>query len=135
MNSNPRIQAIEAILVDLPTIRAHKLAMATMKSQTLVIVRILCTDGFVGIGEATTIGGLAYGEQSPEGIKSAIDTYITPLLQDADATQASKAMQRIGRSVQGNSFAKAAIEIALLDAQGQRCGLPVHALLGGAVRD
>jgi muconate cycloisomerase len=37
--------------------------------------------------------------------------------------------------VQGNSFAKAAIEIALLDAQGQRLGLPVHALLGGAVRD
>jgi muconate cycloisomerase len=135
MNSNPRIQAIEAILVDLPTIRAHKLAMATMKSQTLVIVRIMCTDGYVGIGEATTIGGLAYGEQSPEGIKSAVDTYIAPLLQDADATQAGKAMQRIGRSVQGNSFAKAAIEIALLDAQGQRTGLPVHALLGGAVRD
>jgi muconate cycloisomerase len=135
MNSNPRIQSIEAILVDLPTIRAHKLAMATMKSQTLVIVRILCTDGIVGIGEATTIGGLAYGEQSPEGIKSAIDTYIAPLLQDAVATRVSLAMQRIGRSVQGNSFAKAAIEIALLDAQGQRCGLPVHALLGGAVRD
>jgi muconate cycloisomerase len=135
MNPNPRIQQIEAILVDLPTIRAHKLAMATMKSQTLVIVRILCTDGCVGIGEATTIGGLAYGEQSPEGIKSAIDTYIAPLLQDADATQAGKAMQRIGRAVQGNSFAKAAIEIALLDAQGQRTGLPVHALLGGAVRD
>ena len=135
MNSNPRIQAIEAILVDLPTIRAHKLAMATMRNQTLVIARIVCTDGIVGIGEATTIGGLAYGEQSPEGIKSAIDTYIAPLLQDAAATQVGKAMQRVGRSVQGNSFAKAAVEIALLDAQGQRVGLPIHALLGGAVRD
>lgn len=135
MNSNPRIQSIEAILVDLPTIRAHKLAMATMKNQTLVIARIVCTDGIVGIGEATTIGGLAYGEQSPEGIKSAIDTYIAPLLQNAAATQVGKAMQRVGRSVQGNSFAKAAVEIALLDAQGQRVGLPIHALLGGAVRD
>ena len=38
-------------------------------------------------------------------------------------------------SVQGNSFAKSAVETALLDAQGQRLGLPVHALLGGAYRD
>ena len=135
MNTNPTPRSIEAILVDLPTIRAHKLAMATMTNQTLVIVRIACSDGIVGIGEATTIGGLAYGEQSPEGIKSAIDDYIAPLLRDVDVTQIGRAMQRISRSVQGNSFAKAAVEIALLDAQGQRLGLPVHALLGGAVRD
>ncbi len=37
--------------------------------------------------------------------------------------------------MQGNSFAKSALETALLDAHGQRLGLPVHALLGGAVRD
>ena len=35
----------------------------------------------------------------------------------------------------GQSFAKSAVETALLDAQGQRLGLPVHALLGGAVRN
>ena len=44
-------------------------------------------------------------------------------------------MQRVSAAVQGNSFAKSAVEIALLDAQGQRLGLPVHALLGGAMRD
>lgn len=136
MNSNPpRIESIDAVLVDLPTIRAHQLAMTTMLRQTLVIVRITSTDGFTGIGEATTIGGLAYGEQSPESIKSAIDSYITPLLRGVDATRIGSAMQRVAAYVQGNSFAKSAVEIALLDAQGQRLGLPVHALLGGAVRD
>ena len=82
-----RIESIEAILVDLPTIRAHKLAMTTMMRQTLVIVRLVCGDGITGIGEATTIGGLAYGEQSPEIIKSAIDVYMAPLLQGMDATR------------------------------------------------
>lgn len=135
MKTNPQIQSIEAILVDLPTIRAHKLAMTTMMQQTLVIVRLVCTDGIVGIGEATTIGGLAYGEQSPESIKSAIDRYIAPLLAGVDATRINLAMQRVAASVQGNSFAKSAVEIALLDAHGQRLGLPIHALLGGAVRD
>lgn len=134
MNTSPNIQSIEAIVVDLPTIRAHKLAMTTMMQQTLVIVRLVCSDGIVGIGEATTIGGLAYGEQSPESIKSAIDNYVEPLLVGRDATQVSAAMRRLAASIQGNSFAKSAIETALMDAQGQRIGLPVHALLGGAVR-
>lgn len=135
MNTNPCIQSIEALLVDLPTIRAHKLAMTTMNRQTLLVVRVACTDGATGLGEATTIGGLAYGEQSPEAMKSAIDAYIAPLLAGADATRIAAAMQRVDKAVQGNSFAKAAVEIALLDAQGRRLGLPVHALLGGAVRD
>jgi muconate cycloisomerase len=134
-NPTPLIEAIDAVLVDLPTIRAHKLAMTTMRQQTLVIVRVACSDGRVGIGEATTIGGLAYGEQSPEGIQSAVETYIAPLLRGQDATRIGAALQRVAASVQGNSFAKAAVEIALLDAQGRRLGLPVHALLGGAVRD
>ncbi len=139
MNTNPSttptIRSIDAVLVDLPTIRAHKLAMTTMTNQTLVIVRLSCSDGITGIGEATTIGGLAYGEQSPEGIKSAIDTYVAPLLVGQDATRVNVAMKRVAASVQGNSFAKSAVETALLDAQGQRLGVPVHALLGGAVRD
>src|SRR5262245_25246438 len=115
---HPLIESIDATLVDLPTIRAHKLAMTTMHRQTLVIVRLSCSDGFTGVGEATTIGGLAYGEQSPEGIKSAIDTYIAPLLLGQDATRVGVAMQRLDKTVQGNSFAKSAIETALLDAQG-----------------
>ncbi|CAN5910397.1 muconate cycloisomerase family protein [soil metagenome] len=134
-STNPTIESIAAVLVDLPTIRAHKLAMTTMMQQTLVIVRLTCSDGITGIGEATTIGGLAYGDQSPESIKSAIDTYVAPLLVGQDATRVAMAMKRISASVQGNSFAKSAIETALLDAHGHRLGLPVHALLGGAVRD
>jgi hypothetical protein len=52
-------------------IRPHKLSMTTMGCQTLVIVRITRSDGVCGIGEATTIGGLSYGVESPEAIASA----------------------------------------------------------------
>nr|WP_132678300.1 enolase C-terminal domain-like protein [Pseudomonas aeruginosa] len=51
------IQSLESIIVDLPTIRPHKLAMHTMNRQTLVILRLRCSDGIEGLGEATTIGG------------------------------------------------------------------------------
>lgn len=134
MSSTPCIQSIDAVLVDLPTIRAHKLAMTTISHQTLVIVRVTSSDGIVGVGEATTIGGLAYGDQGPESTKITIDAYIAPVLKGVDATNVNAAMQRVAASVQGNSFAKSAVETALLDAQGKRLGLPVHALLGGAFR-
>lgn len=129
------INAVEAFLVDLPTIRPHVLAMATMQRQTLCLVRIRCSDGIVGIGEATTIGGLAYGPESPEGIKLAIDTYMAPLLETADATRPGAVMAKLSRHIVGNHFAKCAIETALLDAQGKRAGLPVSELLGGRVHE
>lgn len=129
--STTRIEQVETFLVDLPTIRPHQLAMTTMHGQTLMIVRIRTSEGIVGIGEGTTIGGLAYGAESPEGMKLAIDTYITPILLAADPTRIAATMAAIGRSVQGNNFAKCAIETALLDALGKRLGLPVSELLGG----
>jgi muconate cycloisomerase len=129
------IDAIETILADVPTIRAHRLSVATMKSQTLVLVRIRCADGIDGWGEATTIGGLSYGEESPESIKINIDTHIAPLLVGQDATRVAACMARIRKAIQGNRFAKCAIETALMDAQARRLGIPLSELLGGRVRD
>lgn len=131
---NAQIISVEAILVDLPTIRAHQLAMATMQHQTLVIVRLRSSDGIEGIGEATTIGGLSYGDESPEGIKLTIDTYLAPAIVGQDATNINDAMLKLNKVARGNRFAKCAIETALLDAQGKRLGVPVSTLLGGAVR-
>ena len=131
---NPSITSVEAILADLPTIRAHQLSMATMQQQTMVIIRLRSSDGIEGIGEATTIGGLSYGEESPEGIKLTIDTYLAPALVGQDATNINAAMLKLNKVARGNRFAKSGIETALLDAQGKRLGVPVSALLGGAVR-
>jgi muconate cycloisomerase len=122
---------IDTFIVDVPTIRPHVLAMATMYAQSMVIVRITDADGVEGIGEGTTIGGLSYGDESPESIKSAIDTYIAPILKVCDLSRVQDTMARIARSVRGNHFAKCAIETALLDMAGKRNGLPVSELIGG----
>lgn len=134
-NRSTAIESIEAILVDLPTIRPHQLAMATMQRQTLVILRLRCADGIEGLGEATTIGGLSYGDESPEGIKLTLDTYFAPALIGQDATNVHGAMARLNKVARGNRFAKSAVEQALLDAQGKRLGVPLATLLGGKVRD
>lgn len=75
-----KIDQIETLILDIPTIRGHVLSMATMRTQTAVLVLVRFADGSEGIGEGTTIGGPSYGEESPETIKSAIDTYVAPAL-------------------------------------------------------
>ena len=129
------ILGVETQLVDVPCIRPHVLAMATMHVQTLCLVRLRCEDGIEGIGEATTIGGLAYGPEAPESIKLLIDTYFAPILIGQDAARPAARMADLGRHIVGNHFAKCAIETALLDAQGKRTSLPLSELLGGRVRD
>jgi len=132
--SPTHIETVEVMLLDVPTIRPHRLSMTTMHRQTLVLVRITGNDGVTGYGEATTIGGLAYGEESPESIKVNIDTYLTPLLLGADTNQVAARMQTLADNVQGNRFAKCAIETALFDAQAKRLGVPLSTLFGGRVR-
>lgn len=132
---NAVIEKIEVLLLDVPTIRPHRLSVATMHHQTLVLLRLVSSDGICGWGEATTIGGLAYGGESPESIKINIDTYIAPLLLGRDASQVALLMALIGKNVQGNRFAKCAIETALCDAQAQRLGVPLSTLFGGRVRE
>ena len=129
------VEAVEAFLVDLPIIRPHRLSVATMKAQTLMIIKVLCSDGIAGIGEGTTIGGLSYGAESPEGMKLAIDRYIAPILKTCDPARVQETMAAIRKSIKGNNFAKCAVETALLDAWGKRVGLPVSELVGGRVRD
>jgi muconate cycloisomerase len=135
MSIHPRIDSVETILVDLPTIRPHKLSMTVMSGQTLMIVRIRSSDGIIGVGEGTTIGGLAYGPESPEGMKLAIDRYFAPHLLGSDPTRVGALRATIGGAARDNHFAKCAVETALLDAMGKRTGLSVADLLGGRVRD
>jgi muconate cycloisomerase len=133
--SKLRVEAVETFLVDLPIVRPHLLSVATMKAQTLMIVKVSCSDGIAGIGEGTTIGGLSYGAESPEGMKLVIDRYIAPILKCCDPARVQEAMAAIRKSVKGNNFAKCAVETSLLDAWGKRVGLPVSELVGGRVRD
>lgn len=131
-------RSVESMILDIPTIRPHKMSVAAIQKQTLVLVKITTHDGIVGWGEATTIGGLSYGEESPESIKINIDTYFAPLLtnlNEKEAFNVVRSMNVINRHIMGNRFAKCAVQTALLDIQGKRLGVPISELLGGRLHD
>lgn len=125
-----RIARIEVVIADIPTIRPHVLAMTTMHSQAVVLIFVHRSDGLVGVGEATTIGGLAYGEESPESIRANVETYFAPILATCDADDPVGAMGLLNRHIVGNRFAKCAIETALYDALGRAENRPVSSYFG-----
>ena len=91
------------MILDLPTIRPHKLSVATMDGQVLMLVRVHCSDGIVGLGEGTTIGGLAYGGESPESMKTNIDTWFAPPAPPASSPERTDTGQAASSGLSGSS--------------------------------
>eukprot|EP01037_Dinobryon_pediforme_P005774 gene5774-5837_t len=129
------ITSISATIVDVPTIRKHKLSSLSVTAQSYVIVQIRLGNGVVGVGEAATLGGPRWSESSVESIKANIDAYLTPAVLGLPADQFELAGIRMDEAAKRNNAAKAAIKSALFDAVGITLGVPATALLGGVVRD
>ncbi len=129
-----KIDKIDAFILDVPTIRGHVLAMATMRQQSFVLVQVRFSDGSVGLGEGTSIGGLSYGAESPESIQSAILTYIAPVLEGQAAENVNAAIAKVEANVKGNAIARAAVETALWDGLARRRGISLAELFGGMQR-
>lgn len=130
-----RIAAIETRIVDCITTRRHKLSNTEITHQSYVIVEAKLASGAVGYGEASTLGGPRWSEESVEAIKANIDTYIAPTLIGQPALAFEANAIRMKKAVSRNSSARAAIEGALYDAAGKVLDLPASSLLGGPVRD
>jgi muconate cycloisomerase len=130
-----KIDSIESIIIDLPTVRGHVLSMTTMQTQSVVLVRMKFSDGSQGLGEGASIGGLSYGPESVESIKLAIDAYIAPALVGMDADRISAATSHLEKAVKGNPIARAAVETALWDGLARRLNTSVAQLFGGRIHD
>jgi muconate cycloisomerase len=129
------IAAVRSTIVDVPTVRRHKLAQTSVTAQSYVIVEVRLANGGVGIGEAATLGGPRWSEESVEAIKANIDAYLAPALLNLSADRFAVAGVRMDAAAKRNNAAKAAVETALFDAVGRTLGVPAAQLLGGTVRE
>jgi muconate cycloisomerase len=111
------------------------MSFMTLEAVNFVFVRLETRDGRTGWGEAACLGGPTWSEESAESIAVTIERYLAPWLTGRDASRIESLRQEMARRIQGNPFARAAVEMALWDLNGKALGVPVHRLLGGRVRD
>ena len=138
MPSEPRPLTIGDVRVrraDIPLRRPHLMSFTRLEAVNFVFVRIETTDGLVGWGEAACLGGPTWSEESAESVEATVTRYLAPWLRGRDAAALGALRCEMARRVQGNPFARAAVEMALWDLNGRALGVPVHRLLGGRVRE
>jgi muconate cycloisomerase len=94
-----------------------------------VLVRITNDAGRTGLGEASVTS--VWSGETQAGAIALIHDVLAPVVMGADPFDTEWISRRMDRAAFGNSFAKSAIEMALLDLQGKILGVPVYKLLGG----
>jgi muconate cycloisomerase len=94
-----------------------------------VLVRVRDDAGREGLGEASVTS--VWNGETQAGTIALIQEVLAPLLVGADPFDTEWIGRRLDRAAFANSFAKGALEMALLDLQGQCLGVPVYRLLGG----
>src|SRR4051812_8406936 len=102
------------------------MASGVVSAAENVLVRLETTDGIVGWGEAAS---------APAMTGETVATMMRAIGELAPLLTATEDAHAVMERTPGNHGAKAAIDIALLDAMGKAAGRPVHALLGSARRD
>jgi L-alanine-DL-glutamate epimerase-like enolase superfamily enzyme len=97
-----------------------------------LIVKVQTDNGLTGYGEGTIAP--AWSGETQTGAQHIIDKMLAPLLRGQDPLRISHLTDLIDRTLIGNLFVKAAVEMALLDITARSFDVPVHVFLGGARR-
>jgi muconate cycloisomerase len=133
------IATLELCHVALPPRREHKWTGLSEPIGGYVLVKMTDEAGAAGWGEAPALKdwggefGRYFGE-SPGTTIEVITRHLAPAVKGCCPGEIVELHARMDRAIKGFPYAKAAVEFAAYDLAGKQCGLPVHRLLGGAIR-
>lgn len=128
----PRIEKAEAFLVDLVPKVKRTDAIQTFKSQETIFVTLTDAEGATGRGYSYTIG------DGGPSVLALLQHTLLPALMGREAGMIEQIWRDLLFATHATavgpimSLALAAIDTALWDLRGRRCGLPLHVLAGGA---
>lgn len=127
-----QIAGIDVFVVDVPLREPVRGVHGVTSVQKSVLVRARTDAGVEGWGDVDPTPG--YSAVSAEDVRLAVQM-LAGHLRGLDAFNIRQALAVMDQAVPARFEAKAAVEMALLDAKGRAVGLPVHSLLGGRIRD
>jgi len=125
-----KITAVRLGNISVPLRTPFKTALRTVSSVEDVIVEIHTDDGRIGYGEAPPTGPIT--GDTTGAIIGAIQDHIAKSIIGMDVDDFEDVLQKVQKSIVGNTSAKAAVDMALWDLYGQKYNIPVYKLMGGA---
>jgi L-alanine-DL-glutamate epimerase-like enolase superfamily enzyme len=129
-----RIRRLDTLTVEVPVRRELMItsSLGTHDVTRILLLRLETDDGVTGDGEATVAP--VWSGESAWGARAMVERYLAPVVVGRRVDDIAGALAAMDAAVWANPFAKAAIEMAMLDAWGRTTGQPLYELLGGAAR-
>ena len=124
-----KITDIKLGKISVPLKTPFKTAMRTVHSVEDIIVMVETDTGNVGYGEIPPTGVITGDTEG--AIVGAIDDHIKKSLIGMDIENLESIMDKLDKSIVGNTSAKAGVDIAIYDLYGQLYNAPVYKILGG----
>jgi muconate cycloisomerase len=128
-----KIERVEVFGVAVPLVGEYKNAYLSKTVQKSAVVRITASGGTTGLGNIDPTPG--YSKEQTADHLDVLRTKLAPLLIGMDASNVHAVLAKIEPAVKGFLDSKAAIEMACVDLAARIAGMPVHAYLGGAVKE
>lgn len=127
-----KVEALELVRIAMPLVGPFRTSFGTQTERDVLIVRALTSVG-EGWGECVALSSPSYSSEFVEAADTVMRRFMAPaLFNEADITAA-----RVGpvlSHIRDHRMAKAALEMAVLDAELRSIGMPLATYLGG-VRD
>lgn len=126
------IERVEVYGVSVPLVgEGFRNAYATKTTQKSAVVRLVASDGTVGLGNIDPSPG--YSVETIEQSLAALRDRLAPRVKGLDAGNPHEVVRAMDEAMAGYLDAKAAIEMACVDMLSRHLGIPVHQYLGGAL--
>jgi o-succinylbenzoate synthase len=127
-----RVEAVELVRVALPLVRPFRTSFGTQTGRDVLLLRVRTAAGD-GWGECVTPAAPVYSEEFTDGAALVLRGHLVPRVIASGRDLTADGVHQRLRPVHGHRMARAALEVAVLDAQLRAAGTSLARHLGADV--
>ncbi|WP_375426073.1 o-succinylbenzoate synthase [uncultured Friedmanniella sp.] len=131
MSSNQmKLERVELLRLEMPLVSPFRTSFGVQTARDVLLVVAHTTDGAVGYGECVALAEPVYSEEYVDGAAHVLEHYLVPAVLACEDLTAARVAE-LTEGFVGHRMAKAALELAVLDAELRQAGMSLAAYLGG----
>jgi len=125
-----KLTSVELLRLQMPLVSAFRTSFGIQTARDVLVVAVHTADGLTGYGECVALSDPVYNEEYVESAAQVLERYLVPAVLACEDLHAARVAELTAGFV-GHRMAKAALELAVLDAQLQAAGMSLATYLGG----